>query len=744
MSDQLEHIKTALADCYAVEGEIGAGGMATVYLAHDLKHDRNVAVKVLRPELAVTLGVERFLNEIKVTANLQHPHILPLYDSGSAVDFLYYVMPYVEGESLRDRMAREKRLPMEDAIRIACEVADALGSAHSRGVVHRDIKPENILLTEGHAVVADFGIARAISAAGGEHLTETGMVIGTPAYMSPEQAAGESDVDGRSDIYSLGCVLFEMLAGDPPFVASTGQAILARKVTDTPPRLAVVRDTVSPAVETATLRALARIPADRFPTAVEFAEALSKPAQIRSNGRSIAVLPLLNLSTDPENEYFADGITEDVTAQLSKIRALKVISRTSVMRYKNREESLKVIGATLGVGTILEGSVRRSGNRVRIVVQLIDAETDEHLWAETYDRELTDVFAIQSDVAMQIASALETELTTDERARIAREPTRDLDAYQLYLKGRHCFAQFTHDGFSQGVEYFKQAVHRDPGFALAYANMGVCYVALGMGHGAGTLEPSEAHHKAKVAAAKAIELDSELGDAHATLALSMFVHDFEWESAERAFERALELSPNAADTHDFYGLMLAAQERYDEAIAVQRRAQELDPLIPWHSSDLASTLLRAGRYDEAQQEAERVLKLQPHFPFGHAILGWAYLKKGMNDEGLAKLEKAAALSTDNTIFLAQLGQAYALAGRVKDARDVLQQLEELSLERYVTPYHLAYVYTGLGEDDEALDALERAYEEHAGGIYGIKGSFLFATLKSHPRFKALLKKMNLE
>ncbi len=472
---------------------------------------------------------------------------------------------------------------------------------------------------------------------------------------------------------------------------------------------------------------------------------MTQPGVRGSSARSIAVLPLLNLSADPENEYFADGITEDVTAQLSKIGALKVISRTSVMRFKNRQESLKEIGATLGVGTLLEGSVRRAGNRVRIVAQLIDAETDEHIWAETYDRELTDIFAIQSDVAFHITAALKAELTADQKSRIEKEPTHDLDAYQLlYLKGRHCWARSTHEGFSQAVEYFQQAVDRDPGFALAYANMAICYVALGMGHGAGTLEPSEAYPKAKAAATRAIELDGELGDAHAAIALPMLAYEFDWARAEDAFERALELNPNAADAHDLYGLMLAAQERYDEAIAAQRHAQELDPLYPIHSSDLASTLLRAGHYDEALREAKRILELEPHFPYGHSTLGWAYMKKERFDEGLAELQEAVSLSPDNTIFLAQLGQGYALAGRIEDTRDVLRQLEELSLKRYVAPYHMAYVYTGLGEDDKALDALERAYEERAGGIYGIKGSFLFTTLKSHPRFKALLRKMNLE
>jgi serine/threonine-protein kinase len=413
------------------------------------------------------------------------------------------------------------------------------------------------------------------------------------------------------------------------------------------------------------------------------------------------------------------------------------------MRYKNHEESLKEIGATLGVGTLLEGSVRRAGNRVRIVVQLIDAETDAHLWAETYDRELTDIFAIQSDVALQIAAALEAELTADLKSRIEKEPTKDLSAYQLYLKGRHSLAGFTSEGLMQGVELFQQAADRDPAFAHAYAGMAIGYVAIGMGYGAGVLKPEDAYSRAKTAGEKAIEIDNELGEAHAALAFPMFVHDFEWENAEKSYHRALELNPNAADTLDTYGLLLAAQERYEEAIASQRRAQELDPLTPWHTSDLAASLLRAGRYDEALQEAGRAVELEPNFATGHATMAWAYIKQEMYAEGLAELERAASLSPADTVLLGQLGQAYAMAGRVDEARDKLRQLKELSSERYVPPYHMAYVYTGLGEDDKALDALEAAFEERSGGIYGIKGSFLFAPLRSHPRFIALLKRMNL-
>ena len=753
MSHELDLLKSALADRYDVEHELGKGGMAVVYLARDKKPGRQVALKVLRPEIASVVGTERFMQEIKIAANLNHPQILPLLDSGRTggradrrtdepSEYLYYVMPYVEGVSLRDKLEREKQLPIDESLEITKAVASALEYAHRRNIIHRDIKPENILIHDGQPVVADFGIALAMTEAGGTRITATGMSVGTPEYMSPEQATAERDLDSRSDIYALGCVLFEMLAGEPPYTGNSAQSVLAKMLTDPVPSVRRLRSAVSPGLDQALARALAKFPVDRFETAQEFAEALAKPGT--TTRKSIAVLPLLSMSTDPENEFFADGITEDVTAQLSKIGALKVISRTSTMKYKNHEESLREIGATLGVGTVLEGSVRRAGNRVRIVVQLIDAESDEHLWAETYDRELTDVFAIQSDVALQIAGALEAELTADQKARIEKEPTKDLSAYQLYVKGCQHVGRFTRAELLQGIECLQQAVGRDPAFAHAYAHMAVGYVALGMGYGAGVMEPDEAYSKAKEAAARAIEIDPDLSEAHMALAFPMFVHDFEWETAETEFRRALELSPNAANTLDIYGLFLAAQMRYEEAIDAQRRAKELDPLVAWHSSDLASSMLRAGRYDEAMLEAKRSTQMEPGSPLGRAPLGWAYIMKQMYDEGLAELEGIVADLPDHTAWLGQLGQAYAISGRTEDARAMLRKLEELSRQRQVAPYHMAYVYTGLGEHEKALDALEQALEERSGAIYGVKGSFLFAPLRSHPRFKALLRKINLE
>jgi serine/threonine-protein kinase len=628
-------------------------------------------------------------------------------------------------------------------------VASALDHAHAHGLIHRDIKPENILLHEGEAMLSDFGIAVGIvSGAAGqrgsgaeERLTGTGITLGTPHYMSPEQSAGERTLDARSDVYSLASVLYELLAGEPPYTGTTAQAVIAKRFTHPVPRVRRLRATVPLAVDQALTKALAKAPADRFSRAGEFAAALSAPAAEQPRAPSVAVLPFLNLSADPENEFFADGITEDVIAQLSKIRSLKVISRTSVMQFKKREQSLRDIAAALEVATLLEGSVRRAGDRVRIVAQLIDAEADQHLWTETYDRRLTDIFAIQTDVALQIATALEAELSLEERTRIHRKPTQNVQAYQLYLQGRHCYTRYTEENIRKGIQYFQQAIAVDPDYALAHVGAALAYAELAAGQGGGPLRPDLAYEEARKAITRALGLDGQLGEAHSVLALLKMIHDFDWAGAEEEFKLALELSPGGADTYDHYGWLCGALQRWDEALALVQRAQELDPLV--HRADVATTLLRAGRYPEALEAALRTVEFEPDFGRGRSTLGWAYLKNGLVDEGLTQLERAVGLVPENTLYLAQLGQAYGSFGQIEKARAVLRQLEQMSQERYVSPYHMAYVYTGLGESDRAIAFLERAYEERAGSVYGIKGSFLFTSLHSHPRFRALLEKMNL-
>jgi tetratricopeptide (TPR) repeat protein len=388
------------------------------------------------------------------------------------------------------------------------------------------------------------------------------------------------------------------------------------------------------------------------------------------------------------------------------------------------------------VATLLEGSVRRAGDRIRIVAQLIDARTDQHLWAETYDRQLTDIFAIQSDVALHIAAALEAELSPDERTRIAREPTRDVQAYQLYLQGRHCFLRYTAEGMRQGIGYFEQAVVRDPRFAPAYAAMTMAYVEL---FEVGILSADQTYGPAKQAAERALALDDELADAHCALAFAKLVFDYDWQGAESGFQRALALSPNHADAFDLYGRLCSAQQRYDEAIAMQRRAQEPDPLA--HRVDIATALLRAGRQAEALEAATQAVTFEPGYARAHATRGWVLMRSGRPAEGTAELERAVA--PGDTQWLAQLGQAYGEAGQTQRAREILHQLEERSRSGYVALYHFAYVHTGLNQPDRAVDYLEQAYEQRAGAVYGIKGSFLFAPLRGHPRFQALLRNMNL-
>ena len=734
VEDTLTRLESALAGRYRIDREIGRGGMATVYLADDLKHHRQVAVKVLHSELALTIGSDRFLREVDVVASLNHPRILPLHDSGDANGFLFFVMPYVQGESLRGRMERERQLPIEEALTITRQVASALGYAHLHDVIHRDVKPENIMLHEGEAMVADFGIALVLNEVS-DRITERGYVVGTPAYMSPEQSLSESEVDARSDVYSLACVLYEMLAGEPPYTAPNAQALLAKRLVDPVPSVRRVRGTVPANVDQALVKALAKAPADRFASVSAFADALFAPALPQL--AAIAVLPFVNLSTDPENEYFADGITEDVIAHLSMMRSLKVISRTSVMPFKKSVESLKQIGAKLGATTLLEGSVRRSGDRVRIVAQLIDAESDRYLWSDIYDRQLTDIFEIQTDVALQIAAALKAELTMDEHARLKKEPTSNVEAYKLFLQGRHWYVSYTTAGMRQAISCFERAIAIDPSYALAYANMAIAYTEIAE---IGAVPPSEAYPRARAAAATALELDPTLAEAHSTAAY-LKMCDYDWASAERGFKRALELNPNSADTYDLYGRLCSAQQRFDEAIALLRRAQEMDPLA--HRLDVTTTLLRAGRYTEAAIGAESALAFEPDLDRAHATLGWARIKNGDPDAGLASLERAVSLSPGTTQWIAQLGLAYGLTGHLDKAREILRRLEVEATHGYVSPYQMVFVYTGIGEYERALDLLERAVQEHAGAAYGIKGSFLLAPLKSHPRFQALLRRMNL-
>jgi serine/threonine-protein kinase len=610
MSEGFDRLKTALEDRYRIERELGRGGMATVYLAEDLKHHRPVAVKVLRPELAAAIGPERFLREIEITAGLDHPHILALLDSGEANGFPFYVMPYVEGESLRDRLNREKQLAIDDAIQITREVAGALDFAHRQGIVHRDIKPENILLTAGHARVADFGIARALSAAGGDRLTETGAAIGTPHYMSPEQASG-GQVDGRTDIYALACVLYEMLGGDPPFTGSSAQAVLARKVVDQVPSLRTLRDTVSEPVERVVMKALAKAPADRHGTAGQMAEELRRAAReeavegtgpprrrvrpraalalpvlaavtvalwlgFKAVGRDelpithLAILPLENLTGDTEQEYLVEGIHSELIAALGRIPALTVISRSSVMPFKDQQKALPDIAAELNVQALVEGSVFLAGDTVRVMAQLVQAVPEERqLWAQSYDGSLSSPFALLDRTAGAIAEQIQVTLTLEERSLPTAERGLNSEAYHLVKKGQH---QYRMGWIREAAASFEQALDRDTSYAPAYVGLATISNARGYFD---TAVPGNVYPQARVAALKALELDETLAEAHEQLAWTRAVFDWDWPGAEGEFRRALTLNPGSARGHLWYAFLLHWQRRYAEAVTELDRALEL-------------------------------------------------------------------------------------------------------------------------------------------------------------------------
>jgi serine/threonine-protein kinase len=533
MSDLLESVSSALADRYAMKREVGRGGMAIVYQAHDLRHERQVAVKVLRPEIARSLGPDRFLREIKIVAGLTHPHILPLYDSGDMAGLLYFVMPYLDGKSVRERVDQERQLPLDDAVQIARGAADALDYAHRHGVVHRDIKPENILLEEEHAFVTDFGIARAVSVAADDQITDTGIAIGTPAYLSPEQAAGDVDIDGRSDVYSLGCVLYEMLAGEPPFTGPTAQVVIAKRFAADAVPIRAIRDAIPRTLDAVVRKALARTAVDRYDTAGEFADALEQartaPASVGGAvpaEHSTAVLPFGNLSADPEAEYFSDGVTEEIINALSRVEGLHVAARTSSFAFKDRAVEISEIGSTLKVATVLEGSVRKAGNRIRITTQLVNVDDGYHLWSERYDREMGDVFAVQDEIARAIVNTLKVKLLGERDAPLVKEATKNVEAYTHYLKGRYYWNKRTQTGLLKGINHFDTAVDEDGTFALAYAGLADSHNILGFYD---FVPPSDAFPQAKAAALKALEMDEGLAEAHAALAYELLYYD--WDAA---------------------------------------------------------------------------------------------------------------------------------------------------------------------------------------------------------------------
>jgi serine/threonine-protein kinase len=731
MPDILPRLSEALSDRYAIEREIGRGGMATVYLATDLKHNRKVALKVLHPELAASVGHERFLREIEIVAGLTHPRILTLIDSGDADGLLFYVMPYVEGQTLKERLTREGALPLEESLRIAREVADALAYAHEKGVIHRDIKPSNILFEAGHAVISDFGVARAVGAAGEGDATATGLAVGTPKYMSPEQASG-GEVDGRADVYALGCVLWEMLAGDAPFDGPTPHAILALKSSDSTPSLRVRRKSVPPDVEGVIAKAMAPQAADRYTTARDFEGALAEPEsaeklrprhrqQARARavagvaivalavvaswwifGRGtpleaagpypLAVLPPENLTG--EEEYFVAGQHQALIDHVAAISGFRVISRPSVMQYRQTEKTISEIASELGVRGVVASSLTRHGDTVRIQVQLIEAEPLEDLvWSDSYDEVITGLYSMYGEAARSIAAGADVELTPAEETRFGGARSIDPATYEAYLKGMHHLNKGTPEDIAQGLAYLHEATDENPADAMAWAGLALGYSAVGHG----PLPTPEVWARARAAAERAVRLDSTLAEAWSALADVRFYGDYDWVGAEEAFRRANELNPSIAMNHFHYAWLLLTLDRYEEAVAEHELAKELDPFTPFQSALLGWCYLYGGETEKAEVQARRTLELNPDGPWGLFVLGRALQMEGRHEEAIDTHERMAELYP----FLRWLaGATYARAGRTEDARRIAAEIEAGDVTGF-DAFGLAVLYGALGDVDAA-------------------------------------------
>ncbi len=772
MGSTPEQLNTAFAGRYRVERVLGVGGMATVYAARDAKHDRTVALKILHPEIAAVVG-ERFLREVRVTAQFSHPGILGLIDSGTIevdqVALPYYVMPVVEGESLRQRLTRERILPAATAVSLARQVALALGYAHERGVVHRDIKPENILLVGDHAVVADFGIAKAVTETTGATLTAQGSQIGTPSYMSPEQASGEEDVGPRSDIFSLGVVLYELLAGELPFGGATVQSQIARRLHETPVPVRVLRPEIPEALDRVVSRALARHPVDRYPTAQAMADALGQalvtPAApkrgaglligfvgvvgilaaglwwtVTNRGegdrvvaRSIVVLPFANVGGDPNNEYYADGMADEVAGSLARLSGLRVAARSSAFQYKGRNVAARQIGAELGVGAVVEGSVRRMGDQVVITAQLVSADDGLTLWNESYERAADQVFTVQNEIAAAIGRTLRIGVI----GGAAGPGTTNRRAYEAFLQGRWHWSKRDQAGFEQATRYFEEAIAADSGFAKAWAGLGDAY---SLRAGFGYLSVADGFARGRAAANRAVALDSTLADAHTALGFINLFYDWDWDAARRRLETALRLDPSYGEARLFYGWWLVAIGRPAEAVDSLQAAVRDEPVSLILNARLGTMLMLAGRYPEAERQVVHASELAATYLPPRLDLARLLAVRGQFDSaaaiGAAMPERVGAYGSG------VVGYALARGGRRAEALAEIARLSAGPLTATTSSLGVAQTYGALGDLDRAFQWLDRAYQERDWALFFCRHDPLLEPLRRDPRWAAFVARMN--
>jgi len=744
--------------------KIGEGGAGAVWKAHDTQLDREVAVKFLPQEMAQDPErLARFKEEARAVAALNHPNIVTIFSFEESGQTHFLTMELIRGQTL-NQLIPSRGFPVNEFLELALPLLEAIQAAHEQGLTHRDLKPNNVMVgDDGRVKILDFGLATfrhtdrntQTTELPTQTLTQEGTLRGTMPYMSPEQVQ-EKPLDQRSDVFSLGVLLYEMATARRPFRGDTAADLIAAILRDLPRPVDQMISSQPPRLGQIIGRCLEKELGRRYQTVRELRRDLevlqaeleagkpvdaAGPRSAAARVRSLAVLPLENLSGDTEQEFFADGMTDALITDLARIGALKVISRSSVMRYKGARPALREIGEELGVDAVIEGSILRAGDRVRIIAQLIDAATDEHLWAESYERELRDVLALQSDVAQAIAKQIEVELTSGERARLDSPGQVDPAAHEACLKGRFFWYKRTNEAVQKGLECFREAMRLDPDYAPAYAGVADSYLVDG---GSYLGVPSdEAYPRAREAAVKALALDDGLAEAHTSLAAAMSDYDWDWAGAEREYRRAIELNPNYVTAHFWFADHLSRVGRHDEAIEQARRAVEIDPLSLTGRFMVAWTLYFARRFDQAIEQARKALELDVNYPPAHRVLGWAREECGEYAEAIAAHRQATELSGNALNFKASLGRAFALAGRKEDARKILAEVTGPAGNGRIPSFAVAVIHTALGEHDAAFEWLTRACDEHSEHIPYLKVSPRLDPLRSDPRFAKLLARLKL-
>ena len=786
---------------FRVIEKLGAGGMGVVYKAVDIRLDRPVALKFL-PEnrLQDAQALDRFRREARAASALNHPGICTIYDIGEQDGRGFIAMEFIDGETLRSHI-HGKALPLEELLKLGIQIAEALDAAHAEGIIHRDIKPANIFVTKrGQAKVLDFGLAKLVPKGiagadvdlGGRLLikkTIAGIISGTPSYMSPEQVRGDN-LDQRTDIFSLGLVLYEMATGRQAFSGATGGMVIEAVLTRSPVPARDINPDIPPRLEEITSKALHKDREQRYQHVADIradlqqlqrdtdsgtvsgwrtAEGDAESALISSTSRlhptgkqrtrnskshagalrpervskiidSLAVLPFENASRDPEHEYLSDGIAGSLINILATVPKLRVIAQSTVFRYKGRRIDPQAVGRELNVRAVLTGRIMQSGGSLRIGTELVDVATGSQLWGAQYDRKPGDIFAVQDEISNEMSGKLRLKLTRAEKKRLTKHQTDDAEAYRLYLKGRHHWNRWTEDGFYKAIEYFQQAVEKDPGYALAYTGLADSYVLLGWNS---YLPPNDAFPKSKMAATQALRLDPNLGEAHTPLAAVLWLHDWRWQAAQMEFERSLALNPAHPTASHWYAEYLMTMGRHVEAIARIKNSQELDPLSLIISVAIGRDFYMARRYDDALEQLRRTVELDPNYPVTYWVLGLLLTKMGRYELAIAEGEKGVKLSGGSPLMNAALAQAFATAGRREKAIQILEDLTDLAKQKYVAPYFFAGIHVGLGEDDRAIEYLEKSYEENSHWLIYLHLDPSMDALRSNPRFQALSRRVGL-